>query len=236
VLALDYRGRGRSARHADWRRYDIRVELDDALQVLTVAGVERAIVVGTSRGGIIAMGLSAVRPALIAGAVLNDIGPAIEGKGLVRIRGYVGKLPTPRDFAEGGEILKRISDAQFPHFAESDWQFLARGTWRDGNGRLALDYDPALLRTLERIDLETPLPAFWHLFEGLKGVPVLALRGANSDLLSAATFEAMSAAHPHLQGVTVADQGHAPMLAGDLIERIRDFAARVDEAALKRAS
>src|SRR3954469_1440083 len=85
VLSLDYRGRGRSEWDRDWRNYDVRVELDDTLQILTAAGVEEAVFVGTSRGGLIAMGLSAVRPALLRGVVLNDVGPVIESGGLVRI-------------------------------------------------------------------------------------------------------------------------------------------------------
>jgi pimeloyl-ACP methyl ester carboxylesterase len=93
VLALDYRGRGRSDRDPNWRNYDVRVELNDVLQVLAATGVEQAVFVGTSRGGLITMALSAAQPAMIRAAVLNDIGPVIEGRGLARIRGYVGKLP-----------------------------------------------------------------------------------------------------------------------------------------------
>src|SRR3954452_19222179 len=111
VLAVDYRGRGRSEHDPDWRRYDVRVELDDVLQVLAAAGIAHAVFVGTSRGGIIAMGISAARPALLRGAVLNDIGPVIEGTGLVRIRGYVGKLPQPADQAQAIEILKNLMSA-----------------------------------------------------------------------------------------------------------------------------
>ncbi|HEX2510201.1 MAG TPA: alpha/beta hydrolase, partial [Microvirga sp.] len=156
VLSLDYRGRGRSDWDRDWRRYDIRVELDDVLQILTVAGIEHAVFVGTSRGGLITMGLGAARPALLRGAVLNDIGPSIDARGLVRIRGYVGKLPSPRTIRDGGQILKQIMDAQFPKLTDEQWESLARGMWTETGGRLVLSYDPALMKTLEAIDLETP--------------------------------------------------------------------------------
>jgi pimeloyl-ACP methyl ester carboxylesterase len=229
VLALDYRGRGRSDYDRNWKNYDVKVELNDVLQVLTVAGIEEAAVVGTSRGGIIAMALSAARPALIRGAVLNDIGPALEGKGLARIRGYVGKLPAPASEREAIEILKNLMSAQFTALSDETWTAYARATWKEAGGRLVLDYDPALMRTLEGVDLEAPIPPLWGLFEGLKRVPVLALRGANSDLLSAETLEAMKSAHPRLEAVTVPDQGHAPLLRGkEIIQRIARFVGRVE--------
>lgn len=229
ALALDYRGRGRSSHDRNWRNYDVRVELDDVLQVLAAAGVAEAVVVGTSRGGILAMALSAARPAAIRGAVLNDIGPVIEGKGLARIRGAVGKLPEPRSWDDAAAILKALMSAQFTALPEAAWQSHARATWTEEAGRFALDYDPALARTLAGLDLERPLPPLWPLFEGLKRVPVLALRGANSDLLSAETLEAMRRAHPDLEAVTVPGQGHAPLLQGrELLQTIRRFVARVE--------
>jgi pimeloyl-ACP methyl ester carboxylesterase len=229
VLALDYRGRGRSDYDRNWRNYDLKVELADVLQVLTVAGVTEAVFVGTSRGGIITMALSAARPAMLRAAVLNDIGPVLEGKGLARIRGYVGKLPTPANEREAAEILKKLMSAQFTALSDEAWTAFARATWKEEGGRLRLDYDPALARTLETIDLERPFPPLWFLFEGLKRVPVLALRGTNSDLLSAETVEAMKAAHPRLEAVAVPDQGHAPLLIGrDIVQRIARFVTRVE--------
>jgi len=230
VLALDYRGRGDSEWDRDWRNYDIRVEADDVLQVLAAAGVHEAVFIGTSRGGLITMALAAMRPTLLRGAILNDVGPVIDGKGLVRIRGYVGKLPTPRDMVEAGELLRQLSNAQFPHLTAAEWQALARGTWRQReDGRLVLAYDPKLMNMLESIDLETPLPELWHLFEGLKPVPVLAIRGANSDLLSAETLTMMEQRHPDLEAVTVPDQGHTPLLHGNaVLPHIRRFLSHVD--------
>jgi len=228
VLALDYRGRGRSDWDKDWRNYDVRVELNDTLQVLIAAGIDGAVFVGTSRGGLITMALGAIRPTLLRGAVLNDVGPVIEGKGLVRIRGYVGKLPQPRTMQEAGQILKRMSDAQFPRFTDEQWERLARGTWHEKDGRLALRYDPSLMKTLEAIDLEMPLPVLWPLFEGLAPIPVLAIRGGNSDLLSAETLRLMQEKHPRLKAITVPDQGHAPGFEGDLIGAVKQLIAEAE--------
>ena len=228
VLSLDYRGRGRSEWNKDWRNYDVKVELNDTLQVLTAAGIEKAVFVGTSRGGLITMALSAARPTLISGAVLNDVGPVLEAEGLRRIKGYVGKLPTPRTLQEGAQILRQVSGPQFPGFTDQQWDAMARGTWREGETGLSLNYDPNLMKTLEGLNLEAPLPDLWPLFEGLKPFPILAIRGSHSDLLSAETVQAMQARHPRLVAVTVPGQGHAPALDGKLIEIIRDFVVEAE--------
>jgi pimeloyl-ACP methyl ester carboxylesterase len=228
VLALDYRGRGRSEWDKNWRNYDIRIEANDTLQVLTVAGIEKAVFVGTSRGGLITMALGAIRPTVLAGAVLNDVGPILEGKGLVRIRGYVGKLPKPGTMREAGQILKQMSDAQFPLWTDEQWDRLARGTWREDGDRVVLNYDPNLMKPLEALDLEMPLPDLWPLFGGLSPYPVLAIRGANSDLFAASTLAAMEKSHPRLKAITVPDQGHAPAMEGELIGAIKDLIARAE--------
>ncbi len=229
VLSLDYRGRGRSAWDQDWRNYDIKVELSDCLQVLAAAGIERAVFIGTSRGGLITMALGAARPELVAGAVLNDIGPVLEAHGLVRIRSYVGKLPAPRSMTEAAGILRRMAGSQFPLYTDEQWEKMARGTWRESEDGLVLAYDLNLVKTLEGLDLEAPLPDLWPLFEALKPFPVLAIRGANSDLLTAETLRMMQERHPRLTAVTVPDQGHAPLLDGNLIRTIEEFIARCED-------
>jgi pimeloyl-ACP methyl ester carboxylesterase len=232
VLALDYRGRGRSDFDKDWRNYDIRVELDDLMQLLTAAGVEEAIFVGTSRGGLLTMALGAARPAMIKGAVLNDVGPVIDARGLLRIRGYVGKLPSPRSYVEAAEILKRLSDQQFPLFGEGEWEMMARRTWKERDGKLVPDYDPDLMKVLEELDLEAPLPVLWTYFAGLNGVPVLAIRGANSDLLSEKTLVEMGERHPACEIFVAPGQGHAPLLGPkDMVRRIGKLIARAEKKA-----
>lgn len=229
VLSLDYRGRGRSDWDPDWHHYDIKVELDDCLHVLAAVGIEKAIVVGTSRGGLIAMALCAAHPELIAGVVMNDVGPVLDLKGLLRIRSYVGKLPTPQTMQEGAQILQRMSGEQFPDFTEEQWWRMARGTWREADEGLVLSYDANLMKTLEALDLRTPPPDLWPLFDNLKSVPVLVIRGANSDLLSDETRRLMGERHPGLTAITVPGQGHTPSLDGHLVQAIRDFVARIED-------
>jgi pimeloyl-ACP methyl ester carboxylesterase len=224
VLTLDYRGRGQSDYDRDPENYTLPTELSDLLAVLTALEIGRAVFVGTSRGGLLAMLLATVRPAVIAGVLLNDIGPVIEPKGLLRIKSYVGKLPTPRSYEEGGEILRRLFAAQFPKFTSDDWVRFAHRSWKDKDGRLVPDYDVRLATQLAGADFERPLPPLWHQFDALSRVPLMVVRGANSDLLSAETVAAMRARRYDIDLVTVPDQGHTPLLAEpDLIHRIVNF-------------
>jgi pimeloyl-ACP methyl ester carboxylesterase len=229
VIAVDYRGRGESEYDRDPDNYNFQNEMTDVLAVVTALGATPALFVGTSRGGILAMMLAAQRPSTLAGLVLNDIGPVIEPKGLMRIKGYVGKLPQPRSFEEGGEILRRLFSAQFPRHTEADWLAAAHRAFKEKDGVLTPTYDPRLARTLEGVGFDRPLPTLWKEFDALANVPVMVIRGALSDILTAATVKAMGERRTAMESFEVADQGHAPLLAeAGTIARIADFAARCD--------
>ncbi|MDP2800860.1 MAG: alpha/beta hydrolase [Phreatobacter sp.] len=229
VIALDYRGRGLSASDPDWRNYALPVELEDLLTVTTALGLARAVFIGTSRGGLLTMLTSAVRPSLIAAAILNDIGPVIEGAGLARIKSYLGRLPTPATLDEAVALLKSIGQSRFPVLTDADWRGQAANIWMERDGRLMAAFDPALTKTLESVSFDRPMPTLWPQFDGLVGVPVMVIRGEHSDILSAATVGTMADRRPDLDVLTVQGQGHAPLLTdGPSIGRIQSFIRRSD--------
>jgi pimeloyl-ACP methyl ester carboxylesterase len=199
---------------------------------LTEFKIGSATFIGTSYGGLLAMMLAVSRPAAIAGVVLNDIGPVIKLEGLLRLKlrieGLGGKIPIPRNFEEGGEILRWLLHKDFPKLAPQDWIAFARRTWRERGDRLVPDFDPKVARMLQRGDLEHP-PAMWSEFDALARVPLMIIRGSNSDLLASTTLNAMLARRGELTVAVVPDQGHAPLLVEPkLIRRIATFVASCD--------
>jgi pimeloyl-ACP methyl ester carboxylesterase len=231
VLALDYRGRGKSDYDRNPANYNLQVELADVLAVLTALGIGRAAFVGTSRGGILTMLLATARPTAIAGCVLNDIGPVIESEGLMRIKSYVGKLPPPASFEEAADALRQLFGNQFPKWSDDDWRAFARRTFKEAGGRIVPDYDVRLATTLVRISPERPLPPLWKEFDALARIPLMVVRGTNSDILSVATVEAMRGRRRSLEVVEVADEGHAPRLTTpQAVSRIAAFVASCEAA------
>ena len=229
VLALDLRGRGRSDYDRNPKNYNVQVELADVLAVLTALAVNQAVFIGTSRGGILTMLLAVARPTALAGCVLNDVGPVIETVGLMRIKSYLGKLPQVASLHEAADVLRRLFAAQFPKLSDDDWVAFARRTFKDDGGRIVPDYDVRLGKTLAQIDPARPVPALWKEFNALARVPLLVIRGGNSDILSRATVAAMQTRHPAIEAIEVADQGHAPLLSDPaLIGRIAAFAESCD--------
>jgi pimeloyl-ACP methyl ester carboxylesterase len=230
VIAVDLRGRGQSEYDRNPENYNLLVELGDVVAILTALAIGPAVFVGSSRGGLLSMHLAVAHPTAIAGVVLHDIGPVIEPKGLARLRSYVGKLPQPRNFPEGAEILRTVFHGQFPNLTPEQWLASAKHTWQQkDDGSLTPTYDVNLSRTLNAIDIETPLPPLWNEFEALARVPMLVIHGERSDILSAETVAAMSARHPGMEIIEVPDQGHVPLLDSlDIIQRLTDFVAKCD--------
>jgi len=230
VFALDYRGRGLSDYDPDWRNYSPFIELLDTLDFMATANLHDAAVIGTSRGGIIAMMMAVLRPGMIGAAVLNDIGPEIGTAGLARIMGYAGKIPVPSDWNEAVALVRQINERFFTDMSPEDWDALARMSFNESEGgQPTASYDKQIAKALSQIDISKRIPDMWAHFDALCHVPLMILRGENTDLLSADTFEAMKQRHPDATAVTVPAQGH-PVLFLDRssIRQVAAFLAAAD--------
>ncbi len=230
VYTIDLRGRGHSSYAPDWRDYTIKTELVDVMDCLTALGLHDTAIVGTSRGGILAMALAVARPGAIGAAILNDIGPVIERDGIARIAATAGRVPLPVSWDDATRLVRDLDGRAFPAIPAEQWAEIARATFNDKNGRPAAAYDPEIARHLHGAGGN--IPDLWPLFGALNRVPVLAVRGANSDILSAETLREMHRRHPRLDAVTIDGQGHAPFLKDmPTITRISEFLIHTDTCA-----
>lgn len=232
VMAIDYRGRGLSDYDPDPAKYAVPVELGDVLTIAASQGISRAILLGTSRGGLISMALAAVQPQLLAGVILNDIGPALEMDGLMKIKGYIANPPERKTWDDAARGLKELFGSVFPSLTDAEWMAWARRAFRDkAGGGLERTYDLKLSHTLDGLDPANPLPQVWELFDAMAGIPLMLVHGGLSDLLSVQGVQDMMARRPDIDLVKVPDQGHAPLLADKpTMDRIVAFCARCDQA------
>jgi len=212
VLSPDFRGRGKSGYAADPASYvPIQYARDTGI-LMADAGVHRAVIVGTSLGGIVAMLMAGIMRARLAGVVLNDIGPVIEPEGVARIRGYVGKMGDIPSFEAAAAAIKATAATQLPHYSDADWLAMAHRTFVERDGRIVANYDPNIAIPFAG---ETAAPPdLWPFFEALVGLPTLSIRGEKSDLFSQATQAEMKRRHPAMEVLTLQGIGHAP----DLVE------------------
>ncbi len=210
VLCPDLRGRGRSDRDPNWRNYDPRTYINNIVHLLTLTNVHRVVVVGTSLGGLLAMGLGPALPSALAGVILNDIGPELKPAGLKTIVEYLSvDRPQPDWEAAAASLKALLPDLCFQTGGMFDR--MVRNTFREGeNGMLHFDWDVDVIRPT--IENGARVPELWPLFRGLRGIPTLAFRGEKSGLLTAECFEKMGREHPGLKRATVGGTGHAPTL------------------------
>lgn len=209
VIVPDMRGRGRSDNDPVPDRYRPNIYVSDCVAWLDALEISRAVFIGTSMGGIITMLAAVMALPRMEAAVLNDIGPEIDPRGVARIGSYVGK---EGPFASWDEAIAAVSEAQRDNFPDRDnafWQSFARRVMRERDGRVEFAYDPAIAATFGG---GAPPASMVPLFEALAKVPVLVVRGALSDLLSAQGVETMKRIKPDLQYAEVPGVGHAPTL------------------------
>lgn len=226
VICATQRGRGDSDFDPDPARYSPDVYTRDMLALLDHLGVEKAVFIGTSMGGLMTMLTATIAPHRIARAVLNDIGPELGPEGIARIRSYAGKTDDHfSDWQMAADAIRAINASAFPKETSNEfWLDFARKTCRETDDGIILDYDPAIAASVAEgsaadVDL-------WPFFEALEDIPVLLVRGALSDLLMLSTVEAMQGRKPDLKFASVPDVGHAPFLTeAKAWPVIRDFIA-----------
>ena len=233
VITTDLRGRGRSGYDPNPANYAVPVETRDMFQLLQAARISRVIVLGTSRGGVIAMTMAAFAPAILAGAILNDMGAQLDAAGLERIYTVLRSPPSYTDWDEAVAALKAANESLFPNVSEERWRVFARALYRDNDGRVIGDYDPNFPAAIlagrgTNPRNEAGVADLWKWFGALAAIPALVLRGENSQLLSKETVAAMKAVKPDLRWVTVKDRGHVPFLdEPEAVSAIDDFLAGI---------
>ena len=210
VICPDQRGRGRSARDADATRYRPDRYVQDMRTLLDVLGISHVVLIGTSLGGLMAMIMMATDPKRIRAAVLNDVGPEVDPRGIARIASYVGKTGPVRDWDAAAEQTAHTNGIAFPDYRPEDWQAMARDVYVQEGTTPVLDYDPGIALGVAN---GTAAPNLWPLFEQAGVKPMLVIRGETSDILSAETLAEMTRRLPHLVAQNVAGRGHAPTLS-----------------------
>lgn len=230
-LRLDSRGRGGS----DWtgpESYNVAQEAKDALALLDLLGIERAAIVGSSRGGLLGMALAATQKHRLLGLCLNDVGPVLAREGLERIGRYIGVLPA---VATLEEIADRMSAAMpgFENVPEMRWEQETIHHYVQLDGAVGLTYDPALKQPFDAA-MAAPLADAWPLFDACAGLPLALIRGANSDVLLSETADLMRARRPDTVFAEVPDRGHIPFLdepeAVECVRRWLEEVARYDKS------
>jgi pimeloyl-ACP methyl ester carboxylesterase len=225
VLALEFRGRGESDHDPLPARYNPLIYAGDVIGLLDDLDVPQAIFVGTSLGGLVTMAIAAFAPQRIAAAILNDVGPELNQLGLDRIQSYVGSDDRFRSWGEAADAIAERQGQAFPKYGREDWLAMARRNCREDKGEIRFDYDTAIADAF-RTAGPAPTIEMWPLFTALARKPLLIVRGALSELLSAETADKMRSAAPRARFVEVPDVGHAPMLnepeAAAAIDRFLD--------------
>lgn len=218
VLAVSLRGRGESGYARDPMTYVPLTYVQDIDALLGELGRPRFVTVGTSLGGVVAMLLGGAERGRMAGALLNDVGPDIDPRGVARIRGYVGRASSWPTWMHAARCVAESNADAYPDWRMEDWLRMAKRLYRlNSAGRIVLDYD---LRIAEpfRVPGSEAGPDMWRALDALREVPVLIVRGGRSDVLGEATAARMLAALPHAELATAPDVGHTPTLTEPELE------------------
>lgn len=209
LIRLDSRGRGAS----DWtgpETYNVGQEARDALALLDHLGIDRAAIIGSSRGGLLGLVIAATARDRLSGLCMNDVGPVVERDGLMRIGTYIGVEPAVPTLDEVADRMQAAMPG-FDHVPPLRWHEETVRHYVQHDGHVGLTYDPALRAAFDQA-MSAPLPELWPLFEACAGLPLALIRGASSDVLARSTAEEMRRRRPDMVFAEIADRGHIPFL------------------------
>ena len=228
LIRLDYRGRGESDFDPNYSNYSIPIEARDVVELINYINLPKVVIVGTSRGGLIAMMLAATVKDRLAGVLLNDIGPELDQSGLEKIMGYLGRNPSYKTFDEASKGLPEFYADQYANLPKGRWAECAEMWWDETPTGLKINYDPKLRDAILESSA-TPTPDLWPLFDALSDIPIALVRGANSDLLSEDTTAKMRTRRPDMTYANIPDRGHVPFLdESEAIAALRTLLLKVD--------
>lgn len=216
VILMDLRGRGRSDYAQDPASYNILTEAGDVIALMDHLGLTRAALLGTSRGGLVAMAIAGTARDRLQAVILNDVGPDIAEEGLGRIFDYLGHRPAAKTHAAAARTLEAAMRDGFANVPEGRWLEEAQTFYKETPDGLELRYDArlreAMLAQAKALSEMEEKPSLWPWFAALDGLPCGVIRGAHSDILSRETFDEMRRRLPALQAVELSDRGHIPFL------------------------
>jgi pimeloyl-ACP methyl ester carboxylesterase len=231
VLAVDVRGRGNSAYDPDPSHYNPIVYANDVIKMAHDLGIERAVFIGTSMGGLITMTVAMRRLRLIGAAILNDVGPALSPRGLERIASYAGRGEVLASWEDAASYTRSINELAFPANTSDDWDKWARRAFTESApGQLAMRYDPNIAVPIRTGKIKASSLLARYAFRRLaRNRPTMLVHGALSDLIEKEQVALMRAAAPTLTYAEIPGVGHAPMLTEpEALAALRAFLGRVD--------
>lgn len=214
LIVPDQRGRGRSDHDPEPQNYTPTVYVADMFALIDGLGLGNMGLIGTSMGGLMAMMMAAMQPERFDSLILNDIGPAVEAGGLARIKSYIGSPPPFDSWQQAADHCRSVHGDSFPGYTAQDWLVFARHVCEERpDGSIGMAYDPAISEGLSGSEQTVVPPDLWAIWDQLSALPTLVIRGALSDILSAATVAEMKARHSgKFVAVDIPSRGHTPML------------------------
>lgn len=226
VICVEQRGRGLSEWDPNPSRYLPVTYVSDMMALLAHLGTDKVIAIGTSLGGLMIIMIQAMHPGKLLAAVINDIGPEIDPKGIERIKSYVGKGTPPETWEAAIAAVKTANAGVYPNFTDEDWRWYTENLYDDVDGKPVVMYDPAISQNFNSEESQSS-PDLWPIFRALHSIPIVVLRGGISDILSAETLDRMADEHPDLVPVTVPGIGHVPLMReGECKKAIDDLVSR----------